>query len=135
MDTIKGNMEVWSQYHYLSRVVRKNRLFAYAKTKTQISFAVIAKLISVFVFATQIVQSIHFLNPKIQALVIFCDCAARFVSDLVGSPEDLFSHNEAHFIIPFKDSQRDNHISGFYLVRVYAVRMQNARLLNCHVSV
>ena len=30
----------------------KNRLFAYAKTKTQISFAVTAKLISAFVFAT-----------------------------------------------------------------------------------
>ena len=29
----------------------KNRLFAYAKTKTQISFAITAKLISVFVFA------------------------------------------------------------------------------------
>ena len=30
----------------------KNRIFAYAKTKTQISFAVTAKLISAFVFAT-----------------------------------------------------------------------------------
>ena len=30
----------------------KNRLFAYAKTKTQISFAITAKLISAFVFAT-----------------------------------------------------------------------------------
>ena len=26
-----------------------------------------------------------------------CGCAARFVSDLVGNPEDWFSHNEAHF--------------------------------------
>ena len=60
--------------------------FAYAKTKTQISFAVTAKLISAFVFATRIVQSLYFLNPKFQA---------RFVSDLVGNPEDRFSHNEA----------------------------------------
>ena len=37
------------------------------KTKTQISFAVTAKLISAFVFATQIVQSLYFLNPKFQA--------------------------------------------------------------------
>ena len=44
-----------------------NRLFAYAKTKTQISFAVTAKLISTFVFGTQIVQSFYFLNPKFQA--------------------------------------------------------------------
>ena len=41
--------------------------FAYAKTKTQISFAVTAKLISAFVFATRIVQSLFFLNPKFQA--------------------------------------------------------------------
>ena len=38
------------------------------KTKMQISFAVTtAKLISTFVFATQIVQSLYFLNPKFQA--------------------------------------------------------------------
>ena len=29
-------------------------------------------------------------------LAIFCGCAARVVSDLVGNPEDRFSHNEAH---------------------------------------
>ena len=45
----------------------ENRLFAYAKTKTQISFAVTAKLISAFVFATQIVQSLYFLNPNFHA--------------------------------------------------------------------
>ena len=39
----------------------------YAKTKTQISFAVTAKLISAFVFATRIVQSLFFLNLKFQA--------------------------------------------------------------------
>ena len=42
-------------------------LFAYAKTKTQISFAVTAKLMSIFVFATWIVQSLFFLNSKFQA--------------------------------------------------------------------
>ena len=41
--------------------------FAYAKTKTQNSFAVTAKLISAFVFATSIVQSLFFLDPKFQA--------------------------------------------------------------------
>ena len=29
-------------------------------------------------------------------LAIFSDCTAWFVSDLVGNPEDRFSHNEAH---------------------------------------
>ena len=37
------------------------------KTKTQINFAVTAKLISVFVLAILIVQSLCFLNPKFQA--------------------------------------------------------------------
>ena len=44
----------------------ENRPFAYTKTKTQISFAVTAKLISAFVFAILIVQSLYFLNPKFQ---------------------------------------------------------------------
>ena len=35
---------------------------AYAKTKTQISFAVNAKLISAFVFATRIVQFLFYLK-------------------------------------------------------------------------
>ena len=42
-------------------------LFAYAKTKMQISFAVTAKLISAFVFAIRIVQSVFYLYPKFQA--------------------------------------------------------------------
>ena len=35
--------------------------------QTQTSFAVTAKVISAFVFATRIVQFLYFLNPKIQA--------------------------------------------------------------------
>ena len=45
----------------------ENRLFAEAKTKTQISFAVTGKLISAFVFATKRVQSLYFLDTKFQA--------------------------------------------------------------------
>ena len=45
----------------------RKRDFAYAKTKAQISFAVTAKLISAFVFATRIVLFLFFLNPKFQA--------------------------------------------------------------------
>ena len=45
----------------------ENRFVAYAKTKTQISFAVTAKLISAFVFAIRIVQSVYYQNPKFQA--------------------------------------------------------------------
>ena len=47
--------------------------FAYAKTKTQTSFA---KLTSAFVFATRIVQSLYFLNPKFQASShLLCLCS------------------------------------------------------------
>ena len=35
---------------------------------------------------------------KIQPLAIFCGCRARFVSDLVGNPEDRFSRIGAHII-------------------------------------
>ena len=34
-------------------------------------------------------------------LAIFCGSTARFVSYLVGNPEDRFSHNEAHFRVTF----------------------------------
>ena len=79
-------------------------LVAYAKTKTQISFALTAKLISPFVFPTQIVQSHFYLNTNFKPLAIFSDCTARFVSDLVGHPEDRFSHNEAHILLSLESS-------------------------------
>ena len=44
----------------------ENRLFAYAKTKTQISCAVTAQLIITFAFAIRIVQSFYYLNLKFQ---------------------------------------------------------------------
>ena len=37
-------------------------------------------------------KSLSFLNPK-KPLAIFCGCTARFVSGLVGNPEDRFSHS------------------------------------------
>ena len=43
------------------------QLFACAKTKTQISCAVTAQLISAFVFTTWIVRSLIYLNLKFQA--------------------------------------------------------------------
>ena len=65
-----------------------------AKTKALISFAFTARLISAFVFATRILQSLYFLNPKFQA----SSCTAWVVSYLVEYPEDRFSQNEAHMI-------------------------------------
>ena len=43
-----------------------------------------AKLISAFVFATQIVHFLYFLNPKFLASNHLLDSTARFVSALVG---------------------------------------------------
>ena len=47
----------------------------------------------------------HYIDPsasKIQnlkPLAVFCDCTAQFVSDIVGNPEDKFSHDTAHFVL------------------------------------
>ena len=63
------NFESYFDLHtknpYLNHVMRKN--FAYVKIKMQISFAVTAKLISAFIFATLIVQFLFFLNLKFPA--------------------------------------------------------------------
>ena len=41
----------------------------------------------------------HYMDSTIpllsKTLAIFCGCTDRFVCDLVGNPEDRFSHNEA----------------------------------------
>ena len=60
-------------------------VFAYAKTKTQSSFAVIAKLISAFIFAKRIVQSLYFLNPKFQASRHLLSLYSLVCSDQVGN--------------------------------------------------
>ena len=74
----------------------RKSVLAYAKTKTQISCAVTAQLISAFIFAAQKYYSsfIHIENFKL--LPIFCDYTGRFVSDLVGNPKDQFSRFAAH---------------------------------------
>ena len=72
-----------SEISKLSLVVRKPA-FAYAKTKTQISCAVTAQLISAFVFATLIEQPLHFLNPKFRASSHLLLLYSRFVSDLAS---------------------------------------------------
>ena len=64
----------------------EKQLFAYAKTKTQISCAVSAQLISTFVFATQIVQSLFL--PKFPASSFLLRLCRPVVSDLVGDPKD-----------------------------------------------
>ena len=69
--------------------------FAYAKTKTQISFVVTVKLISAFVFATWIVQSLSFLNPKFQTSRHLRWLYSPVCVGPGRKPEDRFSHSEA----------------------------------------
>ena len=68
------------------------------ETKTQISFTVTAKLISAFVFATRIVQSLFYLNPKFQASSSFL-CLYRSVCvGPVRKPHCWFSHEAAQIL-------------------------------------
>ena len=56
--------------------------------------------------------------------------AARFVSDLVGNPEDRYSHNEAQFCLGQKvlsdlsGPRAIQHISCFFDVKVHAFVLQ-----------
>ena len=79
----------------------KTGFFAYAKTKSQISFAVTAKLISAFVFAIRIVQSLYYL-PGFK--FNFFDNLLKLASDTVFNLLNLMV--DMHFL---------NHIQ-FYAV-------------------
>ena len=45
-------------------------------------------------------------------LATLCGCTARFVWDLVGYPEDRFSHNEAQIVIDYSFNRHMN-LSSF----------------------
>ena len=82
----------------------ENQQSAQAKTKAQISFAVTAKLISAFVFATRIVQFLFYLNPKFQASSSFLCLYRPVCVGPVRKPHCWFSHEEAHLLCRFKVS-------------------------------
>ena len=68
------------------------------ETKTQISFAVTAKLISAFVFASRIVQFLFYLNPKFQASSSFL-CLYRLACvGPVRKPHCCFFHEAAQIL-------------------------------------
>ena len=85
--------------HFLSIILLftwENKQFAYAKTRVQISFAVTAKLISTFVFATRIVQSLYFPNKKFHASsCLLLPCSPICVRPS-RKPHCWFSHEAAH---------------------------------------
>ena len=67
-----------------------------------------AQLISGFVFATQIVQFLFCSNQRFKFLAFFCDCTCRFVSELVGNPEDQFCHFKRKKFISDSDYDSDS---------------------------
>ena len=86
-----------------------NQQSAYAKTKTQMSFAVTAKLISAFVFATRIVQFLFYFNPKFQASSSFLCLYRSFCVGPVRKPHCWFSHEVAQLVMK-------TDISGFLIM-------------------
>ena len=93
-----NNIGFYEEITKMSRVLRKP-LFAYVKTKTQISCAVTAQLISAFVFATWIVQSLFYLNRKFQASSHLLWLYSQVCVGPGRKPRKYrFSHNEAHII-------------------------------------
>ena len=67
-------------------------IFAYAKTKAQISSVV---TVLAFVLASLIAQSYQNFKP----LALFYGGTAQFVSDQVGNPEDRFSRDTSHILL------------------------------------
>ena len=99
----------------------ENQQSAYAKTKTQISFAVTAKLISAFVFATWIVQSLYFLNTKFQA-----SSHLQWLHSLVcvrpgQNPHCWFSRVTAHLISTLVFCYLDS----FFLAKISKHKLSN----------
>ena len=73
--------------------------FAYVKTKTQLSFTVTVKLISAFVFATRIVESLSYLNLKFQASSHLLWMYSPVSVGPGRKHEDRFSHKEAQIVL------------------------------------
>ena len=71
-----------------------------------ISFAVTAKLISAFVFATRIVQFHFYLNPKFQASSCFLCLYRPVCVRPVRKPHCWFSHEAAHLSLEVPINQR-----------------------------
>ena len=82
-------------------------VFCICENKAQISCAITAQLISAFVFATCIVQSLYFLSLKFQVSRYLLWLDSLVVSDLVGYLEDRFSDDKAHIIEVVKNKGMD----------------------------
>ena len=93
--------------------MRKLVFFAYAKTKTQISFALTGKLISAFVFAIRLVKSLYYLNSDISSLShllwLYGLCRTRSETPKTGFliTRLIYVTGFQNPLSPMKKSQRD----------------------------
>ena len=112
--TFPPNISIWAASW-------EHQQSAYAKTKTQISFAVTAKLISAFVFATRIVQLLFYLNPEFHAylFIIFEHTVyTGFLATIdIGTWKEFTHLNKSTPIIP-RITNADE-INKWQVVHVY----------------
>ena len=87
--------------------MRKPDFCIYAKTKAQISCAVTAQLISAFIFATQTVQFLYFLNLKYQASSHLLWLHSPVFVGPGRKPKDQFSHKEARNVISMQPTKEE----------------------------
>ena len=87
----EGRRKLRDSYLHMNHVIRKKIHFA--KTKAQISFAVTAKLISAFVFAARILQSLYFLASSL-FLCLYSSVSWRTCSETTL----LVSHDMDHIV-------------------------------------
>ena len=92
-----GSVKYWYNYN-MRRVMRKYDL-CICKNKVQINCVVTAQLIRAFVFATKVVNFSTSLIRHFKPLATILGCTARFVSDLVGNPEDRLCHDVAQIAL------------------------------------
>ena len=84
---------------YLSRRHEKTGFLHMRKQRRRSALRLHRKLISAFVFATWIVQSLYFLNPKFLVSSHLLWLYSPVCVGLVGDPEDRFSDVAAHLQI------------------------------------
>ena len=87
---MSSNQQKIRSVFYMIRIMRK-LAFHICQNKDADQLCSIAQLIRDFVFASQILQLLFFLNLNFKLLAFFYDFAAKFVSDPVRNQEDQYS--------------------------------------------
>ena len=105
----------------------KTVFLAYAKTKWQISFVVIAQLTSAFAFATQIVQTLYFLITKFQASSHLLELYSLVCVEPGRKPEDSFLMTR---LICFYESEEK--IVVFFHVKASLYKKTSQKVLFLH---